>query len=92
MPHSESLLVLGPLVELRDVPAADAAGADAHPPLGVLGSLEDALLHETLLSERLKMDGLQELFHRKIYSGFRPLVCNVLLRLLAKSWEVLLGQ
>ena len=53
MPHSESLLVLGPLVELRDVPAADAAGADAHPPLGVLRSLEDALLHETLLAERL---------------------------------------
>ena len=54
---SESLLVLDPILELCLVLAADAAGPDAHSPLRVLGSLEDALLHETLLSERLKENG-----------------------------------
>ena len=52
---SESLPVLGPRVELGDVLAADAAGADAHPPLGVLRSLENALLHETLLPKGLNI-------------------------------------
>ena len=51
---SDSLVVLGPDVELRHVLPAGAAGSDAHAPLGVLGSLEDALLHEALLPERLK--------------------------------------
>ena len=51
---SNSLVVLGADVELRHVLPPGAAGADAHAPLGVLGSLENALLDEALLPERLK--------------------------------------
>ena len=66
--------MLGPLLELCFVLAADAAGADAHPPLGVLRSLEDALLHETLLPERLEENINSELLQTLDFLRFCDLI------------------